>query len=136
MSNRALAVVGFVIFTIVFIYEAEALKDGLGRIAFTNQSGPAVVTSPSPSVAALERYLFMVYSELSHANNLTAESLKKSHPELAPEIRYLEFTHLIPQIRSTRGFLKFRPLREAFKEDYEVLKTRYLAEHPGEEIPE
>ena len=57
-------------------------------------------------------------------------------PERAAEVRYLQFEAAIAQMHSGRGFLKFRPLRESFKEDFDALKTRYVAEHPDTPVPE
>jgi hypothetical protein len=132
MSNRALAILGFAVFMIVFLYEMEVLSN-------RNFSSPMSCHCPDHqpvSVARLETYLFMVQSELGLANALAAEALKTAHPERAAEVRYLQFESAIAQMHSGRGLLKFRPLRESFKADYEALKTRYVAEHPDTPVPE
>lgn len=132
MSNRALALLGFAAFMLAFIYEMETLSDrsrSLPSSCNCQQAQP-------PSLHRLETYLFMVHSELALANELAAESVKQAHPDRAAEVQYWQFSTLVAQMRSSAGQLKFRPLRDGFKADYEALKARYAAEHPDVQIPE
>jgi hypothetical protein len=97
-------------------------------------SAPSCPTPPG--LSRVETYLFMVYSELSHANVLRAEELKQARPDLAAEVRYRQFETSVAQRRSSSGFLKFQPLRLQFKEDYDALRARYVNDHPDVAIPE
>lgn len=132
MSDRALALLGFVAFMLVFAYEMETLSE-------RSRSSPSSCNrqqAQPPSLNRLETYVYMVHSELALANELAAEALTQAHPDRAAEVQYRRFSTLAAQIRSSGGLLKFRPLREAFAADYEALKARYAAEHPGVQIPE
>ena len=132
MSNRALALLGFAVFMLVFVYEMETLSE-------RSRSFPSSCNcqqAQAPSLHRLETYLFMVHTELALANEFAAETLKKAHPDRAAEVQYWQFSTLVAQMRSSGGQLKWRPLHDSFKADYEALKARYVAEHPDVQVPE
>lgn len=117
---------------LVFVYEMETLSD-------RSRSFPTSCNcqqAQPPSLHRLETYVFMVDSELALANELAAETLKQAHPDRASEVQYWQFSTRVAQMRSSAGQLKFRPLRDSFEADYEALKARYAAEHPGVAVPE
>lgn len=133
MSNRGLAIVGFMIFMIAFLWEMESLQD---RVAYSGHVNVQAPQCPGgPELRRLETYVFMVYAELGLHNELTALDLRQTHPQQAAEVRYHQFKTLASQMRSAQGLLKFWSMREVFGAEYDALKARYVAEHPDTPLP-
>lgn len=136
MSNRGLAILGFLIFTVVIIYELEQLNDEVRRqgtaMSHSRGSVQTIQAAPGGGFGLNEAILFMIYAEMSRANNISTELAIKQHPDLKPELRYIDFTTSVSTMKSTKPYLKFRSLKEAFPEDYAELKARYQKEHPGD----
>jgi hypothetical protein len=132
MTNRNLAIFGAVTFMVLFFVQTDAIRQAAG----VRQPCPSCNVPAAPSLHRLETYALLIFNELTYENHLRRAELVKQHPDLEPELRYREFVTAVANAKIGANLVKFRPLRAQFEDDFEALKTRYLAENPDAKLPE
>ena len=138
MSNRALAIIGFVIFMVVFWYQTWTLNQSVDEMRWAVLHAPS---PPAPQIEAtsgssnLDTVAFLVENELEYLDSVVAAYVVKTQPDLKPEVRYHEFEKLVFQKRGAHGRFRWKPLKTTFGTDYDALAARFHSEYPTTEIP-
>jgi hypothetical protein len=135
MTNRILAIAGFVIFIGLLIYGIESVKNEIRSHAFLTQARTTTSTASAVDLTVLSAYLYALYNEINYSNTMAREVAVKQYPELKNDLEYYQFMNTLVFKRSTPGIFKHRPLREQFKENYDALVKRYGEEHPEDKQP-
>jgi hypothetical protein len=125
MTNRILAIAGFVIFVGLLIYGVDAIKKEVRSHAFMTQPRTTTSTASAVDLTVLSAYLYAIYNEINYSNTMAREVAVKQYPELKNDLEYYQFVNTLVFKRSTPGIFKHRPLREQFKESYDTLVKRY-----------
>ncbi len=139
MSNRALAIVGFLICVILFGYQLHVLHGSVDDLREATAASAKVQTVQVATGAASDTYMntvgVVIENELEFLDGMLSDYLIKQQPELKLSIRYREFEKLVFQKRGAKGLLRWKPLRTTFGADYDALAARFKQEYPTTDIP-
>lgn len=140
MSNRVLAIIGFVIFTAAVLFELQEMNQHLEQLAAARPPvtrTPAVTPAPADRAANLET-LIAASNHLDMIASIMRRTAIAEHPDLKPEIEYDRFVDSVATRKSNEKLghpLVFGPLKQGFPDDFAALEARYLREHPGAKLP-
>jgi len=129
--NKTATTIALVMFGIFIIVVYLGLEDIARRSGFSGSTRTVTTQSPC-NLSVVSSFIYGVYAELNHTNSILTEVYSRQHPQLKKNLLFWDFQKHVAMYKSKNALpgLRFRPLKEVFKDDYDDLVKRYRKEYP------